>query len=260
MLKIPMKTMCCMCVAVLIAMPIFSYAGWGDVLKQAGESIIKEKTGGSTSATTGTTSDLTSISVQEAIQGLKSALDVAVDRSLDKLGAANGFLNNPKVAIPVPESLNKIDTALQLVGKGELVDNFVGSMNKAAEQAAPETQAIFLDAIKGMSFQDAKGILQGGNTAATDYFERTTRSDLMKIVMPVVEKATSSVDVTKYYKNLALAAQLAGYAPEAVNLDDYVAGKTLDGIFTVMGEEESRIRKDPVARSTDILRTVFGAL
>ena len=238
-----------------------AFAGWGDVLKKAGEDMIKEKAGISTSSSKSTSSSgLAAITSSEAIQGLKAALDKAVDVSLTQLGAANGFLNNPAVAIPVPDNMQKLDSALQLIGQGDLVDNFVQSMNRAAEKAAPETKNIFLKAIKGMSIDDAKGILQGGDTAATSFFEKTTRSELQKVVMPIVTDATEKVDVTKYYKMLSQAAQVAGYAPEAIDLDKYVADKTLDGVFTVMAEEERKIRKNPVERTSEILKKVFGAI
>ena len=256
------KKIICLIVAVAILSCSAAFAGWGDVLKKAGEDMIKEKAGISTSSTSSTSSagSLASITSAEAIRGLKAALDKAVDVSLNQLGAVDGFLKNPAVAIPVPESMQKLDTALQLVGKGDLVDNFVQSMNSAAEKAAPETKDIFLNAIKNMSIDDAKGILKGSDTAATEFFEKNTRGELQKIVMPVIIDATDSVNVTKYYKMLAQAAQVAGYAPGSIDLDQYVADKTLDGVFTVMAEEERKIRKNPVERTSEILKKVFGAI
>lgn len=236
----------------VIILPNISQAGWLDTVKDAGKQHLESNT-----SSTSSSSNLTS---SEAIAGLKAALDKAVDTSIAMLGKTDGFLTNDMVRIPMPDSLGKVETALRFAGQSKMADQFVTSMNRAAEQAVPLTKETFTEAIKRMTFEDAMGILKGDETAATDYFQRTMTPDLKLKVEPVVSEATDSVNVTKYYKNMTEAVALTGSTSDAIDLDGYVTDKTLEGLFYIMGEEEKNIRKNPLARTSDILKKVFGSM
>lgn len=251
------RTMPVLLLLLALLAPPPALAGWGDTLKKAGEDYLS---GSKTTTSGATSSGASSLSVEETVQGLKAALDKAVDATVSRLGQTGGFLDNPEVRIPVPESLSRVETALRAVGKGELADEFVASMNHAAEAAVPGTKDIFVKAIKDMSFDDAKSILQGGETAATEYFERATRTDLAALVRPIVSESTDEVGVTRRYKAMMSSAKMAGVGSENLDLDTYVTGSTLDGLFKIMGDEERKIRENPAARTTEILKKVFGSL
>lgn len=240
-----------LCLTLVLATPVATQAGWLDTVKDAGKKYLESTDSGST-----TTSSITNT---EAIKGLKAALDKAVDASIKSLGKQGGFMNNSQVKIPMPGTLGKMETALRLAGKTELADQFVTSMNRAAEKAVPFTKDTFLAAIKKMTFKDAMGILKGSDTAATDYFKRTMTPDLTRKIKPTVSEATDSVNVTRYYKNMTRTASMFGVKNEATDLDGYVTQKALDGLFYMMGVEEKNIRKNPLARTTDILKKVFSA-
>ena len=230
------------------------HAGLGDLLdvfKGAGT----EEAPASTEAVTGQPSD------GEMVAGLKEALNKGTQFAVDNLGKEGGFLDNPKVRIPMPDSLAWIEKTLRTLRQDKLADEFVASMNHAAEQAVPEAAAIFGDAIKGMSLEDARGILTGPDDAATQYFRRTTSDALTAKMRPIVEQATSRTGVTSNYKNMVdKAGGLSSLlSKDTTDLDGYVTEKTLDGLFLMVAEEEKRIRENPLARSTDLLKKVFGA-
>lgn len=205
--------------------------------------------------------------------GLKEALARGTTRAIDSLGRNGGFWNNPKVRIPLPGRLAQAAGLARKLGQGAKVDAFELSMNRAAEKAVPQVAQIFGDAIRRMSLSDARGILAGGNHAATDYFRRVAGDALAARIHPIVAQATSSVGVTQKYKAFtagsggklggALGA-LGSFGGKskgggALDLDDYVTKETLDGLFTVIGEQEQSIRQNPAARSTDLLKKVFGS-
>ena len=243
-----------MVAAVIIAVfclgifPAFSGAGLFDAL----ESVVKD-----TVAPKGAASALSEADISA---GLKEALAKAVDKAVSGLGREGGYLSNPLVKIPMPEGLGMAEKGLRMVGQGALADEFVMSMNRAAEQAVVEARTVFMTALKGMTLQDARSILDGPDNAATQFFERTTRDDLRQRFLPLVEQATDSVGVTRSYKPMmdkaAVAAQAAGF--EESDLDEYVTGKGLDGLFVMMANEEKEIRTNPVARTTELLEKVFG--
>ncbi len=198
---------------------------------------------------------------QEAVAGLKAALEKGSQAAVASLGRTDGFLGNPKVKIPLPESLARGESLMRRVGMGRYADELVVSMNRAAEQAVPEAKTLFVDAVRKMSVQDAKGILTGGDTAATEYFRRTTSEPLRGRFLPIVKKATAKVGVAQKYNEFAgRGARLGLVKKEDANLDDYVTQKALDGLFLMVAEEEKKIRKDPVSAGTDIIKKVFGAL
>jgi hypothetical protein len=204
---------------------------------------------------------LDGISNADAVSGLKQALNDGSIAAVGKLGKENGFFGNPKVKIPLPPTLKKIEGALRLAGMKKQADELVLSMNRAAEAAVPEAKQLLLDSVKKMSVQDAKGILAGGDTAATEYFKRTTESQLTERFLPIVKKATDRVGLAQQYNSLAgQGAQLGLVRKEQATIESYVTKKALDGLYYMIGEQEKAFRKNPVGASSDIVRKVFGAL
>jgi hypothetical protein len=193
------------------------------------------------------------------ISGLKEALSIGTENTVNLTGNTDGFLKNEAIKILLPEKLQSMDKALRLAGFGHQVDAFVVSMNRAAEQAAPLAKPIFKDAVTNMSFDDARKILNGGNTAATDYFKGKTRDQLATAFKPEVEKTMNQVGVTTQYKQLVgQYTTLPFVKGPAFDVDDYVVGKSLDGLFYTLAQEEQKIRTNPAARVTDLLKEVFG--
>jgi hypothetical protein len=190
--------------------------------------------------------------------GLKEALQVGTQNTVNLTGRLDGYLANQAIKILVPEQMRSVERTLRAVGFGEQVDAFVVSMNRAAERAAPAARGIFVDAIGAMTFDDARKILSGGNTAATEYFKGKTTDKLTAAFRPTVENAMNEVGVTRQYKEVAgLAHSLPFVKVDTVDVDSYVVGKALDGLFHVLGEEEQKIRSDPAARVTGLLKEVF---
>jgi hypothetical protein len=192
-------------------------------------------------------------------QGLKEALRVGTDHAVTRTSKRDGYFGNELIKILLPESVQKLDQGLRLVGYGQQIDAFVLSMNRAAEQAAPQAKSIFIDAILAMSFDDARRILNGGETAATDFFKAKTSRQLYDAFRPVITTSMHRVGTAKQYDALlGRAQQIPFVKAEALDLNHYITNKALDGLFLVVSEEEKRIRKDPAARVTDVLRDVFG--
>lgn len=205
----------------------------------------------------------TSVSDSEITGGLKEALSKGVSFAVDSLGAENGFLDNASVKIPLPKTLQKVEKGLRFAGQGKLVDDFVASMNHAAEKAVPVATDVFVDSIKQMTFDDVRNILfSGEQDAATQFFRRTSEEALRKEFRPIVEKFTEETGVTSKYKAMmgkyGFASQLFG--KNATDLDGYVTQKALDGLFFMVAEEEKKIRQDPIGRTTSLLKKVFGIL
>lgn len=203
----------------------------------------------------------TDLTNDELVAGLKQALDKGTQFAVNKLGQPGGFLDNKKVRIPMPDSLSWVESSLRTVGQDEMADEFIDTMNTAAEQAVPEAADIFAGAIKEMSVQDAQGILSGADNAATEYFRSNTEAELTQRMRPIVETATASTGVTSAYKDmLGAAGGFAGMMPAtATDIDGYITSKTLDGLFLMIAREERKIRKNPAARSTELLQKVFSA-
>lgn len=202
----------------------------------------------------------TTLDAGTAAAGLKQALEQGTQQAVATLGRENGYFGNPRAKIPLPENLAKLDRALRKVGQAKAADEFVLSLNRAAEAAAPEAKAIFLQVIRQMTVKDAIGIVRGPDDAATRYFRERAEDTLEKKFRPIVTSATDRVGVTHRYKRLLRDAGPA--APfldvRSLDIDDYVTRKSLDGLFLMVADEERRIRQDPVARTTDLLRQVFG--
>jgi len=199
------------------------------------------------------------LSPEKVASGLKEALQVGTENAVRETGRPDGYFGNPSIRIPMPEKLQTMEKGLRAVGYGDDVDEFILSMNRAAERAAPEAKAIFWDAIRAMSFRDAQKILNGSDTAATDYFRRRTSERLAAAFRPIVADAMNEVGVTRQFKELVGRAQSIPFLKlEEFDLDDYVVRKGLVGLFTVLAEEERKIRREPAARVTDLLKEVFG--
>jgi hypothetical protein len=191
--------------------------------------------------------------------GLKEALKVGTENTVNLAGRLDGYFLNQAIKILMPEKLRNLEKGLRAVGYGQQIDEFVLSMNRAAERAAPFAKAIFWDAIGEMTFEDARRILSGNETAATDYFKGKTSDKLTVVFKPIVDKAMNEVGVTRQYKELVGRYESIPFVKkEKFDLDNYVVTKALDGLFHVLGEEEKKIRTDPAARVTDLLREVFG--
>ena len=219
---------------------------------------------GETEIPTGKTASVagSALSNSEVVEGLKQALGNGVESSIKALGKPNGFLGNSLVEIPVPDTVKPATDLASKLGGQKYVDNFVASMNRAAEQAVPDAAEILGDAIRNMSVEDAMGILNGPEDAATQYFRKTSEAQLTERFLPVVKQATSKTGVTSAYKAVAGKAGgvIGGFmgGSDALDLDTYVTKGALDGLFKYIALEEKSIRTNPLARSTDLLKRVFG--
>jgi hypothetical protein len=196
----------------------------------------------------------------QVVSGLKEALSIGTANAVADTSKVDGYFANQAIRILMPEKVRKVADVLGRVGYQKEVDDFVLSMNRAAEAAAPRAKAYFVDAIREMTFEDARKILGGGDTAATEYFRGKTQKKLYDEFRPAVSASMDNVGVTRSYKEMVgkySALPLAGKT-ESVDLDHYVTTKALDGLFYMLGQEEKKIRTDPAARVTDLLKTVFG--
>jgi len=206
-------------------------------------------------------SGLGELSSSDAGSGLKEALTRGAEFAISNLGKQDGFLGNPKVKIPLPGSLQKAEKGLRAIGMGKQADELVTTMNRAAEQAVVEAKPILVNAIKNMSWQDAKGILAGGDDAATQFFKRTTSAQIGEKFQPIVKQATAKVKLGKQYNKFAGKAAAMGLIDEKdADLDSYVTQKAMDGLFLMIAEQEKSIRKDPVGTGSALLQKVFGAV
>jgi hypothetical protein len=191
--------------------------------------------------------------------GIKEALAVGTERAVNSLSQVNGYFGNAAVKILMPSSIQKVAEVARMAGYQKQVDEFILSMNRAAEAAAPLAARYFGDAIRAMTLEDVHGILTGGNTAATDFFRRKTNDKLYAAFKPVVSQKVGEVGATRAYKDMmGRYESVPMMGKQSLDLDDYVTNKSLDGLFYMVGEEEKKIRTNPAARTTDLLKTVFG--
>jgi hypothetical protein len=198
---------------------------------------------------------------KDTVGGLKEALTQGAGKAVDMLGKNDGFLGNPKVKIPLPGKLEKAADTLRSFGMGKYADELETSMNRAAEAAVPEAKTLLVESIRKMSVEDAKGILTGGDNAATEYFRRTTSAPLGEKFKPIVQKAMAKVKLAeKYDKFGGKAAKLGLVKEENSHLDHYVTEKALDGLYLMIAEEEKAIRANPVGAVGSLAKKVFGAL
>jgi hypothetical protein len=198
---------------------------------------------------------------RDATLGLKTALEKGALAAIGLLGRPDGFLGNPKVRIPLPGYLEDAAKLLSFMGQSKRVDELVTTMNRAAEAAVPMGKNLLVGAVKSMSVTDAKNILSGGDNSVTNFFAEKTREPLGITFLPIVTKATEKVGLAaKYNKVAGKAAGLGLVGKDEANIENYVTGKSLDGLYTIIGEEERKIRQDPVGTGSAILKKVFGSL
>ncbi len=220
-----------------------------DLVKDVGKlppGVVPKATGGAVDDKTGAA-------------GIKEALAVGTERAVAGLSRENGYFGNAAVKILMPSSLQKVADVARMAGYQKQVDEFVLSMNRAAEAAAPMASSIFGDAIRAMTLDDVRGILGGGDTAATEFFRRKTHDKLYAAFKPVVAKKVDEVGATRAYKDMIGRYEAVPLvSKQSLDLDHYVTEKSLDGLFHMVGEEEKKIRTNPAARTTDLLKTVFG--
>ena len=199
------------------------------------------------------------LSEDEIANGLKEALRIGTEKAVEAGSQTDGYYKNPAIKIPLPSEVKKVESILKAAGMSQQINDFELSMNRAAEQAAPEAKNLFWEAIKQMSFSDAKTILTGEDNAATLYFKDKTHSRLQEIFQPIVHRTMAETGVTRTYQELDDKIQSIPFTSSLrFDLDQYVTDQALDGLFFLLSEEETKIRQDPAARSTDLLKKVFG--
>ena len=197
----------------------------------------------------------------DAAHALRTALERGAHAAVDLLARTDGFLGNPKVRIALPGHLNDAAKWLAAIGQKKRVDELVTAMNRAAEAAVPQARTLLIAAVKSLNLQDARGIVSGGQSSATDFFARKTREPLGREFLPIVTHATQKVSLSAKYNKVASKASSFGLLdPGEANLERYVTDKALDGLYLVIGEEERKIRQDPVATGSAILKKVFGSI
>jgi Protein of unknown function (DUF4197) len=254
--------------AVLITIVLSAVSAHAGFLDNLG-SMVTNATTVSTTNSGAASAALNGLSSDQLVGGLKQALSNGVQHAVGQLGHDGGFLTNLNVKIQMPDKLQLVEKTLRSLKQDKLADNFVIAMNHAAEQAVPEATAVFADALRQMSIDDAKAILTGPNDAATQFFRRTTSTNLFARFHPIVQTNTASAGVTSAYKKMTAAAagsqnsftkslgNLMG--SDAMDVDTYVTNKALDGLFKMVADEEAKIRANPAARTTDLLQKVFSA-
>jgi hypothetical protein len=216
---------------------------------------------------TNTTSltSLAGLSQEQVADGLKQALGKGVQTAITNLAKPDGFLANPKVKIPMPEKLQSVEKTLRTLKQDQYADEFVTTMNRAAEAAVPEALPIFTDALKSMTIEDAKKLVSGTNDSATQFFKTKGEKQIQEKMVPIVKQATEKAGVTAAYKKLIAQGGASSffnklnYDPASLDVDNYVTQKASDGLFKMIAEEEKRIRENPAARTTELLQKVFGA-
>lgn len=205
--------------------------------------------------------DLSQLTNQDAARGIKGALSTGVSSAIGKLGVPGGFLNNPKVRIPLPPALDEIAKGMRMLGRGKDADELVAAMNQAAEQAVPEARVLMINAVKSMSIEDAKNILTGGDQSVTQFFRAKTAAPLGLKFLPLVKRATDRVGLAQKYDQFAAqGAKLGLIKGDEANIEKYVTDKALDGLYLMIGEEERAIRQNPLQAGSAIVAKVFGAL
>lgn len=233
----------------LISAP--SQADWGKLLDDVSETgkNLLNKSGSQDS-----------LGQDKLIAGLKEALSVGSERAISTVGQSGGYLNNPEIRIPLPPRVQQASDLMRKIGLSKMADDFEQSINRAAEKAAPQAQAIMVDAIKNMSIDDAKQILNGENDAATRYFENKTSPQLTKLFEPVIDSSLQEVGATRYYNQLDDKVSAVPMVGQKMNVDltDYVTQQALKGLFVTLATEEQKIRENPAARTSELLQQVFA--
>lgn len=199
------------------------------------------------------------LSNQEVAQGLKQALEQGISKGASQASKVDGYYRNPKIKIPFPEDVQRVEEKLRQIGLGSEVDKFIMTLNRGAEEAAKEAKPIFVDAIRSMTIQDAWNILRGDDNAATQYLRRTTGEQLRAKFQPIMSRALDQVEATRYYGNIiSTYNKIPGVNRVNPDLEDYATSKAIDGLFLLVAEEEKNIRENPVARTTELMKKVFA--
>lgn len=201
------------------------------------------------------------LTTAEVAEGLKEALINGISKGSDQVSQLDGYFKNPEVKIPFPPDIKKVENTLRDIGLGSEVDKFIMTLNRGAEDAAKEAKPIFINAITSMTIEDAWGILRGGPDAATQYLKRTTLDQLREKFRPVIQNSLNKVNATRYYSDLVTRYNKIPTVDKVnPNLDEYATNKAIDGLFLMIAKEEKNIREDPSARTTDLLKKVFGSM
>jgi hypothetical protein len=236
-----------------LALPAHAF-DWGELLKSMSTKPATQTTGSSGSS-------VDALSDAEVNAGLKEALTRGADAAVTQLGRKDGFFGNPQLKIPLPPTLQKAEKAMRMLGMGQQADDLVLSMNRAAEAAVPEAKTLLVGAVKEMTLEDAKGILTGGQTSATDFFRRKTEAKLAERFTPIVKTHTDRVGLAQQYNRYAdIATQFNLIDKSQANVENYVTQQALDRLYTVIGEKEAAIRANPVQAGSELLKKVFGAV
>jgi hypothetical protein len=230
--------------ASVLLISCFAQGQLGDILKKADETLNQRSTAG--------------LSNDKIIAGLKQALQVSTGKAIALTGRPDGFLKNEAIKILLPPKLQTVGKGMRMLGMGAKVDELEVGMNRAAEQATPLAKQIFIATVKKMTFDDARKILTGSDTAATEYFKRTSSEDLTTAFTPIVHRSMQKVGVVQQYNHMIESAPGGSALVGQFDINKYVVGKTLDGLFLMLGEEEKKIRKNPAAQTTALLKEVFG--
>lgn len=241
-----------MLLAAALALPMHAHAAdWGSVLQGVIDKSSARPAGPGVDALSGAEID----------GGLKEALTRGADAAVAQLGQKNGFLGDARLKIPLPPSLQKAEKAMHMLGMGKEADKLVLAMNRAAEAAVPEAKTLLVEAVSSMTLEDAKGILTGGSTSATDFFRAKTETRLIERFLPVVKTTTDKSDLAKQYNRYAgKAAQFDLVDKDQTSVEDYVTREALDRLYTLIGEKEAAIRANPLQAGSDLLGKVFGAV
>ncbi|MDP1927700.1 MAG: DUF4197 domain-containing protein [Thiobacillus sp.] len=250
-----MKNAVILLIAGLVFAPPAVAFDWSGALKNAMEQASGETTG------TKASSGVDALSNADINAGLKEALTRGANSAVAQLGVKDGFYGNPALKIPLPKSLQKVDKAMRMFGRGKQADELILAMNRAAEAAVPQAKTLLVDAVKSMSLEDARGILTGGATSATDFFRAKTEAQLAERFGPIVKAVTDKTSLAQQYNRYAgQAAQFNLVDKNQASVEQYVTQQSLDRLYRLIGEKEQAIRANPMQAGSDLLRQVFGAV
>jgi hypothetical protein len=240
----------------ILSQPAMAF-DWNGALKDA----MGKASGSGQTAGTSSTSAVDALSNKEINAGLKEALTLGADGAVAQLGVKNGFYGNPALRIPLPKSLQKVDKAMRMFGMEKQSDELILAMNRAAEAAVPQAQTLLVNAVKNMTLDDARGILTGGPTSATDFFRAKTETQLTERFSPIVKAVTDKTSLAQQYNRYAGQASQFGLVDKnQASVEQYVTQQSLDRLYLLIGEKEQAIRANPMQAGSDLLKQVFGAV
>ena len=247
-----MKRALVLATSLALAVPAYAF-DWGEMLK----GVVNP----SSSQTAPSATGIDALSSTDINAALKEALTRGADAAVAQLGVKDGFFGNPQLKIPLPKNLQKAEKAMRMFGMGQQADDLVLAMNRAAEAAVPEARTLLVESVKQMTLEDAKGILTGGPTSATDFFRKKTETQLAERFLPIVKTTTDQVGLAQQYNRYAgMAAQFNLIDKNQSNVEQYVTQQSLDRLYTLIGEKEAAIRANPIAAGSDLLKKVFSAV